>query len=85
MIHDRDVGIFIATGNYTKAAQEFARSKANLRLINGAEFVELIRKFYGHARSEIPAAHSVAPCAGARSCRAGVKPLRSTFTARGVF
>ena len=46
MIHDRDVGIFIATGNYTKAAQEFARSKANLRLINGAEFVELIRKFY---------------------------------------
>ena len=46
MIHDRDVGIFITTGGYTAAAHEFARSKANFRLIDGAEFVGLIEKYY---------------------------------------
>jgi len=46
MIHERDVGIYIATGGYTAAAREFARSKANLKLIDGAEFVGLIEKYY---------------------------------------
>jgi restriction system protein len=46
MIHDRDVGVFITTGGYTAAAHDFARSKANFRLVDGAEFVGLIEKYY---------------------------------------
>ncbi|PPQ31311.1 hypothetical protein CCR94_09690 [Rhodoblastus sphagnicola] len=46
MIHERNVGIFITTGGYTAAARDFARSKANFRLIDGAEFVSLIEKYY---------------------------------------
>lgn len=33
MVHERDVGIFIATSAFTAAAREFARSKANLKLM----------------------------------------------------
>ena len=46
MVHERDVGVFIASGGFTSAALEFGRSKANLRLINGVELVELIQKYY---------------------------------------
>jgi restriction system protein len=46
MVHDRDVGVFITTSSYSSAALEFARSKANLRLINGIELVELVQKYY---------------------------------------
>lgn len=46
MIHERDVGIYITTGGYTASAREFARAKANLKLIDGAEFVGLIEKYY---------------------------------------
>jgi restriction system protein len=46
MIHDRNVGIYITTGGYTAAARDFARSKANFKLIDGAEFVGLIEKYY---------------------------------------
>ncbi len=46
MVHDRDVGIFITTGGYTAAASEFARAKANLKLVDGLSFVDLIQKYY---------------------------------------
>lgn len=46
MVHDRDVGIFVTTGNYTSAACEFARTKANLKLVNGVELVNLVQKYY---------------------------------------
>ncbi len=46
MIHDRDVGIFITTGGFTAASLDFARTKGNLKLINGVEFVDLIQKYY---------------------------------------
>lgn len=45
-IHDRDVGIFIATGGYTSAALEFARTRGNLRMIDGIELIDLIEKYY---------------------------------------
>ncbi|MFT4096017.1 MAG: restriction endonuclease [Rhodoblastus sp.] len=46
MVHERDVGIFITTGDYTASAASFARSKGNLKLIDGSSFVELIQKYY---------------------------------------
>lgn len=46
MVEDRDVGIFITTGDYTASAAEFARTKGNLKLIDGPGFVELIQKYY---------------------------------------
>jgi restriction system protein len=46
MVHDRDVGVFITSGGYSAGALDFARSKANLRLINGIELVDLIQKYY---------------------------------------
>ena len=46
MIHERDVGIFITTGGFTVAAQDFARTKGNLKLVDGVEFVGLIEKYY---------------------------------------
>jgi len=46
MIYDRDVGIFITTGGFTAAALDFARTKGNLKLIDGVEFVDLIEKYY---------------------------------------
>ena len=46
MVHDRDVGIFVTTGNYSSSATDFARTKANLKLLNGVELVSLVQKYY---------------------------------------
>lgn len=46
MVHDRDVGIFITTGGYTVAAQNFAGAKGNLKLVDDVEFISLIEKYY---------------------------------------
>ncbi len=46
MIHEREVGVFITTGGFSASALDFARTKANLRLINGIELVDLIQKYY---------------------------------------
>jgi len=66
MIHDRDVGIFVATGNYSSAACEFARTKANLRLVNGVELVNLVQKYYDlldlKYRQMIPLRRVLVPC-----------------------
>lgn len=45
-IDERDVGIFITTGGYTAAATDFARTRANLRMIDGIELIDLIAKYY---------------------------------------
>lgn len=58
MVQDRDVGIFITTGNFTGPAAEFAKTKGNLRLIAGTELYSLITKYYDKldlsARQHIP-------------------------------
>lgn len=46
MVHERDVGIFITTSGYTASARDFARTKGNLKLLSGVEFIELIQRFY---------------------------------------
>jgi restriction system protein len=46
MVHDRDVGVFITTSGYSASAIDFARTKGNLRLVNGIELVDLIQKYY---------------------------------------
>ncbi|QLP97071.1 MAG: restriction endonuclease [Rhodoblastus sp.] len=45
-IHERDVGVFVTTAGFTAAAQEFARMRGNLRLIDGVELVDLIQDHY---------------------------------------
>jgi restriction system protein len=65
MIHDRDVGIFITTGGYTAAAQNFAAAKGNLKLVDGVEFVSLIEKYYDGLdlkfRKQIPLRRMLVP------------------------
>lgn len=65
MIHDRDVGIFITTGGYTAAAQNFAGAKGNLKLVDGVEFVSLIEKYYDGLdlkfRKQIPLRRMLVP------------------------
>jgi restriction system protein len=65
MIHDRDVGIFMTTGGYTSAAQDFGRTKGNLKLVDGVEFVSLIEKYYDGLdlkfRKQIPLRRILAP------------------------
>ena len=46
MVNDRDVGVYITIGGYTAPARDFARTKGNLRLIDGVEFIDLIQKHY---------------------------------------
>jgi restriction system protein len=46
MVQERDVGIFVTTGGYSSSALSFANTKGNLKLMNGAELVELIQKYY---------------------------------------
>ena len=41
-----EYGLLVALGTFTKQAQTFARSKANLRLIDGPELVKLIFQHY---------------------------------------
>lgn len=65
MIHERDVGIFIATGGYTAPARDFARTKANMRLIDGIELINLIEKYYDgldlKCRQQIPLRRVLVP------------------------
>jgi restriction system protein len=65
MVHERDVGIFITTGGYTAAAKTFAGAKANFKLVDGAEFVGLIEKYYDGLdlkfRKQIPLRRMLVP------------------------
>ncbi len=65
MVQERDVGIFVTTGGYSSSAVEFARTKGNLRLINGLDFVDLIQKHYDRLgpkfRQQIPLRRVLVP------------------------
>ncbi len=65
MVHDRDVGIFITTGGYTQAATEFARTKGNLKLVDGVAFIDLIQRHYDRLdlkyRQQIPLRRVLVP------------------------
>jgi restriction system protein len=52
MVHERDVGIFMTTGGYTGPALDFARTKGNLKLMNGVDVVELIERHYDKLESK---------------------------------
>jgi restriction system protein len=65
MVPDRDVGIVVATSDYTAAALDFAKTKSNLRLLNGIELVELVQKYYDQLdpkyRQQIPLRRVLVP------------------------
>lgn len=46
MVQERDVGLYVTIGGYTAAARDFARTRGNLKLIDGIEFIDLIQKYY---------------------------------------
>ncbi len=46
MVDERDVGIFVTTSGYSASATSFAKTKGNLKLMNGVELVDLIQKYY---------------------------------------
>lgn len=45
-VSHEEYGLFVALGSFTAQAKSFARSKSNLRLIDGDELVELIFRHY---------------------------------------
>ena len=65
MVHERDVGIFITTGGFTQAAGEFARTKGNLKLVDGVSFIDLIQRHYDRLdlkhRQQIPLKRVLVP------------------------
>ena len=65
VVHERDVGIFITVGTFTSAAVDFARTRGNLKLINGVEFIDLIQKYYDkldiNFRKQIPLRRVLVP------------------------
>lgn len=65
MVHERDVGVFITTGGFTQSALEFARTKGNLKLVDGVQFIDLIERHYdgldAKHRREIPLRRVLVP------------------------
>ena len=45
-VGDKEHGLFVALGSFTRQAHAFGRSKSNLRLIDGPELVKLILQHY---------------------------------------
>jgi restriction system protein len=45
-VSDKEYGLMVTLGVYTGQAKNFARSKANLRLIDGSDLVDLILEHY---------------------------------------
>lgn len=45
-VNSGEFALFVTLGGFTKAATEFARSKPNLSLISGNDFVELVLEHY---------------------------------------
>ena len=65
MVHERDVGVFITTGGFTQSALEFARTKGNIKLVDGVQFIDLIERHYdaldAKHRREIPLRRVLVP------------------------
>lgn len=68
MVHERDVGVFITTGGYTQAASDFARTKGNLKLVDGVTLIDLIERHYDELepkyRRQIPLKRVLVPDLG---------------------
>ncbi len=45
-VDEREFGLFVTLGEFTKQARDFDKNKSNLRLIDGDTFVDLILKYY---------------------------------------
>ncbi len=45
-VAEKEYGLLVTIGSFTKQAVNFAKSKSNLRLIDGTELVELILQYY---------------------------------------
>jgi len=50
-----EYGLFIALNSFSKKAQEFAKSKSNLRLINGDELINIVLEHYEQLDSKYKA------------------------------
>jgi len=50
-VGEGEFGLLVNLGRFTKQAEQFARSKSNLRLIDGTELVSLILQHYEHLDS----------------------------------
>ena len=65
MVHERDVGVFLTSGTYSAAAVDFAKTKGNLKLVNGIGFVDLIQTNYDRMdikyRRQIPLRRILVP------------------------
>jgi restriction system protein len=57
-VSDKEFGLLVCLGSFTKQAKDFAKSKSNLRLIDGEELVDLIlaryEQFDSHYKSLLP-------------------------------
>jgi len=51
-VSGNEFGLFVTLGSYTQQARTFARSKSNLRLIDGEELVTLILEHYEQFESQ---------------------------------
>ena len=47
-VDQKEYGLLVTLGVFTKQARNFARNKPNLRLIDGEELVTLVLKHYEH-------------------------------------
>jgi len=57
-VSEKEFGLIVCLGTFQKSARDFARSKSNLRLIDGEELVDLIlaryEQFNSHYKSLLP-------------------------------
>lgn len=57
-VSDKEFGLLVCLGTFTKQAKDFAKSKSNLRLIDGEELVDLVlehyERFNSHYKSLLP-------------------------------
>jgi len=67
-VDNSEYGLFITLGSYTKQAINFAKSKANLRLIDGSELVDIILIHYEKFNSKYK----------------GILPLKSIYVPQKV-
>lgn len=64
-VNPGEFGLFVTLGGFTRPAEDFARSKANLSLVGGSKLVELILEHYDQlspsSKAIIPMKHSLIP------------------------
>jgi restriction system protein len=64
-INAGEFGLFVTLGGFSKPAEEFARSKANLSLITGKRLAELVMEHYStlnpSSKAIVPLRQSLVP------------------------